>query len=118
MTDNLLMNTIKYKGFIGSVAFSEEDNVFFGKIEGINSLVNFEGDSVKELVASFHEAVDDYIAYCEEEGIQPHKSYSGTLNVRISPDTHSKIAFLASMEGISINAFIRQALDREVAKAL
>lgn len=43
------MNTMNYKGFIGSVAYSEEDNTFFGKIEGINALVNFEGDSVKEL---------------------------------------------------------------------
>ena len=32
------MNTMTYKGYIGSVAFSEKDNVFFGKIEGINGL--------------------------------------------------------------------------------
>lgn len=42
------MNTLKYKDFIGSVAFSEADNVFFGKIEGIDGLVNFEGESVTE----------------------------------------------------------------------
>lgn len=75
------MNTLKYKGFVGSVAFSEEDNVFFGKIEGIDGLVNFEGSSVDELKNAFHEAVDDYIAYCKEEGIQPQKTYSGTLNI-------------------------------------
>ena len=57
------MNTLNYKGFIGSVAFSEEDNVFFGKIEGIDGLVNFEGSSVEELKEAFHEAVDDYVAY-------------------------------------------------------
>ena len=47
-----IMNTMNYKGFIGSVAFSEEDNVFFGKIEGIDGLVNFEGDNVSELKKS------------------------------------------------------------------
>ena len=62
------MNTLTYKGYIGkgyigSVSFSEKDNVFFGKIEGINGLVNFEGESVKELTEAFHEAVDDYLAY-------------------------------------------------------
>lgn len=56
------MNTMTYKGYIGSVSFSEKDNVFFGKIEGINGLVNFEGESVKELTEAFHEAVDDYLA--------------------------------------------------------
>ena len=99
------MNTLKYKGFIGSVNFSEEDSVFFGKIEGINGMVNFEGQSVQELTDAFHEAVDDYIAFCEEEGIQPHKSYSGLLNVRLTPEIHSRVAMLAKRTGISINAF-------------
>ena len=112
------MNTLTYKGYIGSVNFSEKDNVFFGKIEGINGLVNFEGESVKELTAAFHEAVDDYLAYCEEEGIEPLKSFSGSLNVRISPERHSRIAVLAKQAGVSINAFIKQALEKQIASML
>lgn len=112
------MNTLKYKGYIGSVAFSEKDSVFFGKIEGIDGLVNFEGESVKELTDAFHEAVEDYLAYCKEEGIEPHKSYSGSLNIRLSPEVHSKIAILAKQAGISINAFIRSAVEKQVATML
>ena len=112
------MNTLSYKGFIGSVNFSEEDSVFFGKIEGINGMVNFEGESVKELTEAFHEAVNDYLAYCEEEGLQPHKSYSGALNVRLTPEIHSRVAMLAQRAGISINAFIRQALEKQIATML
>ena len=77
------MNTMTYKGYLGSVNYSDKDQVFFGKIEGINGLVNFEGESVKELTEAFHEAVDDYLAYCEDEGIEPDKSYTGVLNVII-----------------------------------
>lgn len=58
-----------YKGYLGSVAYSDKDQVFFGKVEGINGLVNFEGESVKELTETFHEAVDDYLTYCEKEDI-------------------------------------------------
>lgn len=112
------MNTLTYKGFVGSVNFSEKDNVFFGKIEGINGLVNFEGESVKELIEAFHQAVDDYLNYCEKEGIVAHKSYTGSLNVRISPEVHSRIAILAKQMGISINAFIKEALDRQLASML
>ena len=112
------MNTLKYKGYIGSVGFSEKDNVFFGKIEGIDGLVNFEGESVKELTDAFHEAVEDYLEYCKEEGIEPHKSYSGSLNIRISPEVHSKIAILAKQAGISINAFIKSAVEKQVATML
>ncbi|MDE6308294.1 MAG: type II toxin-antitoxin system HicB family antitoxin, partial [Bacteroidales bacterium] len=105
---------LHYKGFMGSVAFSEKDGVFFGKIEGIKQLVNFEGDSVKELKQSFHEAVDDYLTYCANENIDPQKHYSGSLNIRISPEIHSRIALLAKRRGISINAFIKQALEKQV----
>lgn len=112
------MNTLSYKGYLGIVSFSEKDACFYGKIEGIDGLVNFEGESVSELTNAFHEAVDDYVAYCLEEGLEPHKSYSGQLNIRIKPETHSRIAVLAKQAGESINAFISQALDRRVAAML
>lgn len=112
------MNTLTYNGYIGTVNFSEKDGCFFGKIEGIDGLVNFEGESVSELVEAFHEAVEDYVAYCEMEGIEARKSYSGSLNIRISPETHSRIATLAKQAGISINAFIKDAIERKVASVL
>ena len=112
------MNTLNYKGFIGTVNFSERDGVFFGKIEGIDGLVNFEGASVNELVQSFHDAVDDYLDYCIDNNLDPHKSYTGTLNVRINPETHSRVATLAKQAGISINAFIKQAVEMRVAAML
>ena len=108
------MNTLKYKGYIGSVAYSEPDEVFFGKIEGIDGLVNYEGESVKELTAAFKEAVDDYLIFCEEHGLKPEKSYTGTFNVRIAPATHRDIANLAAEAGISINSFVKRALDEAV----
>lgn len=111
------MNTLKYKGYVGSVNYSEEDEVFFGKVEGINGLVNFEGESVKELKAAFMEAVDDYLAYCESEGLSPDKKYSGVLNIRISPAIHSRIAMLAQEAGTTINGYIKQALENQLKMA-
>lgn len=111
------MNTMTYKGYLGSVAYSEKDNVFFGKIEGINGLVNFEGASVSELTEAFHEAVDDYLLYCEDEGIQPTKAYSGMLHLRIEPETHRRLAMLAKEEGLSVNSFIRRELSNRTKRA-
>jgi hypothetical protein len=39
-TDRAMKDKLHYKDFIGSVHFSEEDAVFYGKIEGINDLVS------------------------------------------------------------------------------
>ena len=112
------MNTLKYKGYVGSVAYSEPDKVFFGKIEGIDGLVNYEGESVQELTDAFKEAVDDYLIFCEENNVKPQKSYTGTFNVRISPETHRIIANLATEAGISINAFVKKALCEAANKPL
>ena len=108
------MNTLKYKGYIGSVSYSEPDKVFFGEIEGINDLVTYEGESVQELTASFHEAVEDYLIFCEEHNCKPEKSYSGAFNVRVAPSLHRDIANLAAEAGISINAFVKRALAEAV----
>ena len=112
------MNTMTYKGYIGSVNYSDKDQVFFGKIEGINGLVNFEGESVKELTEAFHEAVDDYLAYCKDEGIEPEKSYTGVLNVRLKPAVHRQIAMLAKQAGMTINSYIKEALEEKAEAAL
>ena len=108
------MKTLKYKGYVGSIEFSPEDNLLFGEILGIDGLVNYEGTTTQELTDSFHEAVEDYLAFCKDHNWTPQKSYSGAFNVRVSPDTHRQIANRASEAGISINAFVKKVLDEAV----
>ena len=38
-----MKNTMEYKGYVGSIEFSESDGVFFGKVQGIRSLISYEG---------------------------------------------------------------------------
>lgn len=111
------MNTMNYRGYIGSIEVSEDDNCLYGKVLALphDTMITYEGQTVSELREDFHGAVDDYLAMCEAEGIEPKKSYSGALNVRISPETHSKVAILAKQAGISINAFIRNAVEKQIA---
>ena len=54
-----MSNTMEYKGYIGSIELSEEDELFFGKVIGICALLSYEGSTAAELVADFHTAVDD-----------------------------------------------------------
>jgi len=68
-------NTMQYKDYLGSVEFSEEDGLFFGKVLGIRSLVSYEGRTATELVKDFHGAVNDYLALCKQEGREPEKAY-------------------------------------------
>ena len=61
-----MKNTMEYKGYIGSVEFSEEDCILYGKVMGIHSLISYEGETAKELLEDFHGAVDDYLTLCKE----------------------------------------------------
>lgn len=64
------MNTLTYKGYAARVEFDAEDRIFHGRIAGIRDIVTFQGESEKELLAAFEEAVDDYLATCEKLGQQ------------------------------------------------
>ncbi len=68
-------NYLHYKGYTGSVEFSEIDSVLHGKVIGIKPLISFEGDSVNAIIQDFHNAVDEYLEYCFETERQPEKPF-------------------------------------------
>lgn len=107
MTDS---NVMEHKGYIGTVEFSAEDNILFGKVIGINGLVSYEGDSISSLREDFEAAVDDYLEMCEEKGIDPQKCYKGSFNIRISPELHRTIAIMAAAHNKTLNATVEEAL--------
>jgi predicted HicB family RNase H-like nuclease len=109
-----MKNVLRYKDFIGSVSFSAEDECFFGKIEGVDDLVTFEGRDVDELKRSFREAVEDYIDLCRKAGKPPFRSYAGTFNIRMPAELHQKAARKSALLGISLNQLVQRAVEREV----
>lgn len=109
-----MKNVLSYKDFLGSVHFSSEDDCFFGKIEGIDDLVTFEGQDVKALKRSFHEAVEDYIELCILTKKPLLKSYKGSFNIRIAPELHKKAVKKSLMLGISLNQLVQKAIEKEV----
>ena len=72
---------LEYKGYLGTVEFSADDKVFFGKVQGINDLILFEEKSVSELENSFIESVQDYLETCKEIGKEPNKTFKGRCNL-------------------------------------
>ena len=108
------MGALKYKDFVATLEFSDVDNVFYGKILGINDLILFEGSSIDELNKAFKEAVEDYLELCEEVGKDPYKSFKGSFNVRIPTDLHKKVFFRAQKTGLSLNQYIKKVLEKDI----
>lgn len=105
-----MKNTMEYKNYVGSVEFSLEDMVFYGKVLGIRSLISYEGADAKSLVEDFHTAVDDYLAVCEENNIAPETAYKGSFNVRIPAELHKRAAIAAISENCTLNHFVEAAI--------
>jgi len=110
-----MKDAMTYKGYIGLVRFSAEDEIFHGKIDAINDLIVFEGESVQALKKAFHEAVDDYVETCREMGREPNKPFKGSFNVRVPVALHRKAATKAAKLGMSLNQLVQKALEDKVA---
>ena len=105
------MNTMMHRGYAAKVEYSEEDGCFVGHIVGIRAVVGFDGASVAQLRKAFHQAVDHYIAVCEERGEVPEKPYSGRVMLRLPPEVHARASAAAQVQGLSFNQWAAQVLD-------
>ena len=110
-----MKNVLVHNGYTGSVEFSDEDEIFFGKIVGIRDLVTFEADSVARLKKAFRDAVEDYIATCKELGKDPDKVYKGSFNVRLKTKIHRLAAIKSATLKMSLNQFVEKVLEKEIA---
>ena len=107
-------NMLEYKGYYGTVELSGTDNVLFGKVIGVNSLISYEGDSVQSLRDDFQGAVDEYLEMCAENGIEPEKTYKGSFNVRVSPELHKTLALVSASRGQTLNSAVEEAIKHYV----
>jgi predicted HicB family RNase H-like nuclease len=104
------MKNMLYKNYAAHIEYSEADGCLVGHIAGISDIVGFDGQSVQEIRAAFEEAVDDYIEFCEEQGIPPKRPYSGKIMLRLHPSLHADIAMKAEASGKSLNQWAVETL--------
>ncbi|MGE0930838.1 type II toxin-antitoxin system HicB family antitoxin [Peijinzhouia sedimentorum] len=110
------MKYLEYKGYTGSIEYSPEDSLLYGKVLGIRGLISYEGETGKLLEQDFKEAVDSYLAKCKAEGKSPEKPFKGSFNVRIPASLHQLAALLAMEDKVSLNNFVAEAIRHRVSK--
>ncbi len=110
-----MINIMTYKGYWAEIRYSDEDDCFCGKVEGLkNDLILFEGQTVKDLKKDFHEAIDDYLEACKRTNTEPEVQCKGSLNVRLGTKLHTKAKLKSIEKNISINELIKQAVEEYV----
>ena len=79
-------NVLFYKGFYGSIEYSEKDEVSHGQVLDIKFSVYYQGDNIEELTEDFHNSVDEFLDYCDVKGID-------TETIKYKPNAETLAAF-------------------------
>ena len=103
---------MKYKGYEGRVTFDDEADIFHGTVVNTRDVITFQGKSVDAIRTAFRDSVDEYLKFCEELGKEPEKPYSGRIALRIPSELHGRASAAASAEGVSLNAWLTEAVER------
>lgn len=104
-------NVLEYKGYHTSIVYDAHARRLRGTIIGIDDHVDFSSASLDGIEQEFHNAVDDYLVFCQEVGKAPCKEYKGVFNVRIQPSLHRQLAVISEANGESLNAVVEKALQ-------
>ena len=106
---------LKHKGYQGTIEYSIEDNLLFGKVLGIRGLISYEGENLATLKKDFADAIDDYLLACKQEGREPMKPCCGILDAKISPELHKKLQLFSTINNLRQDDVIEDAIKRYIA---
>jgi predicted HicB family RNase H-like nuclease len=104
-----------YKGYIGVASVDEEAGILHGEVVNTRDVITFQGTCVQELEQAFIDSVEDYLEFCTERGEQPEKPFRGHLGLRMKPQIHQLAFVRAKQDGISLNEWINNAIEKQLA---
>ncbi|MDR2668491.1 MAG: type II toxin-antitoxin system HicB family antitoxin [Desulfovibrio sp.] len=110
------MSILTYKGYQGSFEYDPDADIFHGDVLHLIDVITFQGRSIDELKAALAESIEVYLEYCAKKGKEPQKPFSGTFNVRLTPEIHRRLAVQAAHDGVSLNKWVAKTLEEAVSE--
>jgi predicted HicB family RNase H-like nuclease len=111
-----MINAMSYKGYTATMVFDAEDKVIVGRVQDIDDIITFHGESVAEFESNFHAAIEDYLAAAKALGSAPERPASGKVMLRIAPEVHAAALKAAARSGTSLNKWAEGALGKAARK--
>lgn len=101
------MNTMmKHRGYEGTVEADFDGGLLHGRVQGVADVIHYEAVSLPELEKAFRDGVEDFLAFCAADGVDPEKPFSGKLLVRLGPELHRAASAAAAREEVSLNRWV------------
>lgn len=105
---------MEYRGYIATVEFDNEADIFHGEVINLRDVITFQGKSVEELRQAFKDSIEDYLDFCATRNEEPERPFSGKFSLRIDPNLHRRISIQARLAKKSLNHWINETLENAV----
>ena len=104
---------LEYKGYVGEVVYDDEAGVIHARVinSGSYPIANAEALDAEGSRREFRISIDEYLASCKELGIEAVRPFSGDLRLRLGSELHRRAKVAAMEAGVSLNAWIKQAVE-------
>ena len=106
---------MEYKGYIATVEYDDSVDLLHGEVVNAASypIVTFEAADLEGLKREFRISVDDYLAWCKEDGVKPEAPCSRKLSLSLDSQLLRRVAITAARNKMSIDGWVREVLERE-----
>lgn len=109
-----MMNTMEINGYRAVIQYDPEIELFRGEFIGINGGADFYAGDIDGLRQEGKASLKVFLDMCQEDGVEPHKEYSGKFNLRLPPPIHARLAEQAAASGKSLNQWVADVLAQTV----
>ena len=109
---------MEYKGYLASISYDDVTDMLHGRVvnSGDYSIVTFTASDVEGLKREFGISIEDCLSWCEEDGVEPVKPYSGEINLHLGPKLHRTVTLLALEEEKTANDWIKHTIEEKIWK--
>ncbi|PCI70776.1 MAG: hypothetical protein COB38_06795 [Gammaproteobacteria bacterium] len=97
-----------HKGFIGKVDFDDRSRRLMGEVVNAPDLLEFDGNTAKEIHKNFVKCVEDYLIINKESEEQGATSFVGQYSLSLSSNVLNRVMHKAKREGSSIETWLNR----------
>ncbi|WP_423925999.1 hypothetical protein [Candidatus Palauibacter sp.] len=66
---------MEYRGYLAALEFDDSSDTLHGRVNnsGPYPIATFEATDTTQLRREFRRSIDEYLAWCEEDGVEPKR---------------------------------------------
>ena len=105
-----------YKGFIGQIDFDSETQKLVGEVVNSVDLIEFEGQSAKDIKIDFQNKVDEYLRFQKEMVGNLPTPFVGNFTICLSTEKQNKVIEAAQANGQSVTHWLNERIDHHLSR--